>query len=73
MKTVTNTRGQTLEVGRVLTGYEARRAQISHGYGQINLSPVGEGGNHSGHQLPEHVIERWLAGKIRVAINFLEV
>tara|TARA_R110001599_G_scaffold164554_1_gene354067 strand:+ start:483 stop:737 length:255 start_codon:yes stop_codon:yes gene_type:complete len=69
MKTVTDTEGNTYQVGKVFLGAAARQAQISPNWGQINLSPVGEGGNHSGHQLPEHVIEAWLEGKIRVKIK----
>ena len=56
MKTVIDTEGNTYQVGEVLLGGAARKAQIYPNWGQINLSPVGEGGNHSGHQLPEHVI-----------------
>ena len=69
MKTVTDTEGNTYQVGRVLLGVDARKAQIYPNWGQINLSPVGEGGNHSGHQLPEHVIELWLEGKTRGKIK----
>ena len=69
MKTVIDTEGITYQVGEVLLGGAARKAQIYPNWGQINLSPVGEGGNHSGHQLPEHVIRSWLEGKIRVKIK----
>ena len=69
MKTVTDTEGNTYQVGKVLLGVDARKAQISPNWGQINLSPVGEGGNHSGHQLPEHFIKSWIEGKTRVKIK----
>ena len=69
MKTVTDTAGNTYEVGTVLLGAAARKAQICPNWGQINLSPIGEGGNHSGHQLPEHLIKLWLEGKTRVKIK----
>lgn len=77
MKTITDTRGQHWQVGdvyvrRAIDGYTCRNAgaaQIAPGYGQLNVSPVGKGGNHRGLALPEHLIHAALAGTVRIAIS----
>ena len=77
MRTITDTNGTKWQVGYIYThepieGVEtrsARAAQIAPGYGQINLSPVGQGGNRSGHSFPEWMIAEALNGRIRLGIN----
>ena len=68
--TVTDTNGKTWRVDTVITGAQARRAQIQRGYGQINLSPVDSDiTDHMGIGLPEYMIDEWIAGKIKCKVS----
>ena len=77
MKTIIDTNGKQWEVGDVyvrrsipgVTCRGADEAQIAPSYGQLNLSPVGNGGNHSGHTFPEYLIHQAMAGAIRLKIS----
>jgi len=69
MNTVIDTEGRTWKVGRVLTGLPAFRCQFEPGHGQINIGPLDSDGNNIGITLPKHMIEDWIAGRIRIRVT----
>lgn len=56
MRIVIDTNGREWEVGTVT-------------HNQINIGPIGSGGNHRGLSLPNHLIRAWIAGEIKVKVT----